>query len=150
MVSLIFFAGIATTFYYMIRLSKLGLTSCYSLIRSYFNAKKYLTWSGTNDEEHQRYYAVIYGASNKAGNAYAHYLAAEGFNLILIERNIEPLNLLEIQLNHTNADIVVMKFAPDKFDEDSLNRTLSTAKNVPVKIFVNCKNSKRPPFPSQT
>ena len=40
-------------------------------------------------------YAVIYGASTHAGHTFAHYLADKGFNLILIERDLQPLNDLE-------------------------------------------------------
>jgi len=40
-----------------------------------------------NAPSNQRSYAVIYGASNKAGKAFAFYLMQKGFNLILIERD---------------------------------------------------------------
>tara|TARA_B110000305_G_C18801527_1_gene342883 strand:- start:39 stop:155 length:117 start_codon:yes stop_codon:yes gene_type:complete len=38
---------------------------------------------------------VINGAGNKAGKAFALYLMANGFNLILIERDVEILEVLE-------------------------------------------------------
>ena len=46
-------------------------------------------------EQNSRAYALIYGTGNKAGATYAHYLAEQGFNLILIERDMQPLNTLE-------------------------------------------------------
>ena len=39
--------------------------------------------------------AVIFGCNTKVGNAYAHYLAKNKFNLILIERSMGPINVLE-------------------------------------------------------
>lgn len=41
---------------------------------------------------------MIYGTGNRAGVTYAHYLADMGFNLILIERDAQPLNDLENDL----------------------------------------------------
>jgi short-subunit dehydrogenase len=41
---------------------------------------------------------VIYGTHNPAGQTYAFYLADKGFNLILIERDMQPLNDLENKL----------------------------------------------------
>lgn len=46
-------------------------------------------------EEIQKSYAIIYGASNKAGKLFAYYLMSKGFNLILIERDGESINSLE-------------------------------------------------------
>lgn len=43
---------------------------------------------------------MIYGVNNKAGKAYARFLAEKGFNLILIERHKAPLDELESQINH--------------------------------------------------
>ena len=40
-------------------------------------------------------YAVVYGCNNKAGRAYSYYLMNKGFNLILIERDIESIQALE-------------------------------------------------------
>ena len=42
-----------------------------------------------------RCFAVIYGAGNKAGKAFAYYLMEKGFNLILIERDQQTLEGLE-------------------------------------------------------
>ena len=46
-------------------------------------------------ESNGRAYAVVYGTGNRAGVTYAHYLAEKGFNLILIERDLQPLNDVE-------------------------------------------------------
>lgn len=63
------------------------------------------------------YSAVIYGASTKVGKIFALYLAQQGYNLILIERDMNQLNLLEVNLN---ADLLsppkILKVVMDKFD----------------------------------
>ncbi len=70
------------------------------------------------DREESRYYAVIYGAANKAGKIFANYLAFKhNFNLILIDscklsevedelvskfidQSIEPPNIIKVELNN--------------------------------------------------
>lgn len=81
---------------------------------------------------------------------YAHYLAKRGFNLILIERDMNQLQLLEVNLQTDLLDrIKITKIVIDKFDQDSMWKALHNAQVSahtdvsPVKIFVNCKNSKR-------
>ena len=93
---------------------------------------------------------MVYGASTKVGKAYAHFLAKQGFNLILVERDMEILNHLEVNLI---ADMLnppkVTKIVLDRFDQDTLNKALvgplkaANQANSPVKLFVNCKNSRR-------
>jgi short-subunit dehydrogenase len=56
-------------------------------------------------ESNGRAYAVVYGTGNRAGVTYAHYLAEKGFNLILIERDLQPLNDLENQLREKFANM---------------------------------------------
>ena len=85
-------------------------------MRSYFNAKKYLKSDGTNDGEHPKYYAVIFGSAPIPGRGFAHYLAEKGFNLILIERSIDPLNSLELSIRKNNNSIIIHKVVLDKFD----------------------------------
>ena len=48
-----------------------------------------------SDQMDVKAYAVIYGCNNKAGKAYSYYLMEKGFNLILIERDIESIQALE-------------------------------------------------------
>ncbi len=63
------------------------------------------------------YSALIYGASTTVGKLYAHYLANRGFNLILIERDMNQLNLLEANLNTELLNrIKITKIVIDKFD----------------------------------
>ena len=50
------------------------------------------------EEDTQDSFAIIYGASNNAGKAFALYLMERGFNLILIERDAESLQDLEDNL----------------------------------------------------
>ena len=63
-------------------------------------------------------YAVIYGANNKAGKAYSYYLMEKGFNLILIERDIESIQALEGQLRKLlpQSSSNIQKIVLNKFD----------------------------------
>lgn len=115
-----------------------------------------------------RAFAVIYGTGNRAGVTYAHYLAEKGFNLILIERDIQPLNDLENQLKEKFANMaasmnngvggakgkgaptptfqvvspVIYKVVLNKFDQEALAVGLNHVKDLPVKLIINCKNSR--------
>ena len=70
-------------------------------MKSWFNARKYLVpiadkypkdaRLGSDQGEKKKSYAVIYGASNKAGKSYAYFLSKAGFNLILIDRDSKSL-----------------------------------------------------------
>lgn len=93
----------------------------------------------------QKSYAVIYGAGNKAGKSFAYYLMARGFNLILIERDGDSIQLLEDQLRKLMPDknTIFVKIVLNKFDQDSINWAVSKYSTFPVKIFVNCKSSKK-------
>ena len=94
------------------------------------------------------YTAVIYGAGTKVGRAYAHFLAQKGFNLILVERETRSLDNLEVNLK---ADLLkeplITKICLDRFDVDTFARQVTAKikfhKDSPVKLFVNCKNSRR-------
>jgi short-subunit dehydrogenase len=76
---------------------------------------------------------------------FAHYLADKGFNLILIERDIQPLNDIEISLTQkfNNNPPIIHKIEINKFDPESLSKKFMPLKDLPVKLFINCKNSKR-------
>ena len=94
-------------------------------MKSFFNANKYLyPYSDRfpnlsaqqkkqlkgDQQPSQQAYAVIYGASNKAGKAFSYYLMEKGFNLILIERDRNSLDKLITELrkklSNLNPDIV--------------------------------------------
>ena len=115
-------AGMSCSFHLWGRLRSI-ISSCSCWFWSFFNSKKYLqpfsdkypaavqpSQSGSRGaqqapssgpaqevvaETSQKAYAVINGAGNKAGKAFALYLMAKGFNLILIERDVEILEVLE-------------------------------------------------------
>ena len=86
-------------------------TSTY--LKSFGNAKKFKS-ARKNDVV---YTAVIYGASTTVGKMFALYLAQQGFNLILIEREMNQLNMLEVNLT---TDLLnppkITKVVIDKFD----------------------------------
>lgn len=92
--------GAASALYHFYYWGSRASTSLYIRFKSLFNAKKYLDSGslishidfGKNSlgvqQADGKAYAVIYGASTRAGITFAHYLADKGFNLILIERDL--------------------------------------------------------------
>ena len=146
MLKFTFYLGMATTLYYTLKFTYRSVSWFWTYFKSFFNAKKYLK-SQTSEDASRRYYAIIYGAANRAGNSFAHYLASKGFNLILIDRDPQPLNDLENDIKSlmrkslTQPDII--KVTLNKFDYDHLSRALHPTKDLPIKMFINCKNSKR-------
>jgi short-subunit dehydrogenase len=129
-------------------------------LRSFFNSKKYLSSKVEGQSlksrvlpKNDRYYAVIYGANNRAGKAYAFYLLEKGFNLILIESDISSHRgdcpLVDLQ-GDLLAQAAENKFVPDiqviklqKFDVESVHNSLAHVLECKIKIFVNCINTKR-------
>jgi hypothetical protein len=103
-------------------------------IYSFFNAKKYLSPisdkypddprlkqiqpSSGPGRNNQKSYAVIYGASNKAGKSFAYYLMSKGFNLILIERDGESIQQLEDTLRRMlpEQNPIIIRAVLSKFD----------------------------------
>ena len=98
-------------------------------------------------ESSEKAYAVIYGANNKAGKAFSQYLMEKGFNLILIERDGDSLQALEEQLRKLlpERNPIIIRIVLNKFDKDSINWAVCKYSTYPVKIFVNCKTSKKAP-----
>lgn len=151
------------TFSYWIgkKLSRFG-QDCKTYFKSMTNASKYVsskiaskgtpTGDATADStprNRQAYSAVIYGAGTKVGQTFANYLAKKGFNLILVERDLQSLENLEVSLNVNNiVDPIITKIVLDKFsfDMDTFQKQVVgklKAHKGPVKIFINCKNSRR-------
>ena len=96
-------------------------------VYSWFNKRKYLSpitdkFPVVADQEaqapEQKSYAVIYGASNKAGKSFAYYLMSKGFNLILINREMESIQILEDQLRKVLPLLnpTIIRIVIDKFD----------------------------------
>ena len=113
--------------------------------KSVSNASKYLNPTSGRSTT---YSAVIYGAGTKAGRIYAHYLAQKGFNLILVERDQHSLNNLQQNVKFDLAtEPLITTIVLDKFDMDTFNKTvvqkMKAHKDSPVKLFINCKNSRR-------
>ena len=104
------YLGVASAFYQIYYWGSRASISLYIKFKSLFNAKKYLDSESLisniefgvpnqgSEPAGGRAYAVIYGASTRAGSTFAHFLADKGFNLILIERDLQPLNDLENSL----------------------------------------------------
>ena len=150
----IFLLGFGTAMYYVGK----GIACLSNRLRTYFkslsNGSKYLQANTKEISEgagqKRSYTAVIYGAGTKVGRIYAHFLAEKGFNLIIVERDAASLNNLEVTLN-TNLiqEPLITKIVLDKFqfDMDTFNKQVLTKlkahKNSPIKIFINCKNSRR-------
>ena len=88
---------------------------------------------------------MIYGACNRAGIAFSKYLARQGFNLILIDRDMQPLKDLEkiLKEQFTNVLPTIHLISMTQFEADSVRNAILPIKDLPVKLFINCKNSKR-------
>ena len=74
-------------------------------------------------------------------------MSSRGFNLILVERDFNQLQDIEANLKRDSInEIKVTKIVLDKFDQDTLNKQLvkplNEHQNSPVKLFINCKNSR--------
>lgn len=112
--SSIFYLGLGTLALFASR----KLVRIYQRTKSYFksfgNASKYETSKSSSGKT---YTAVIYGAATTLGKMYSHYLASKGFNLILIERDMEQLKNLEAYLSsELLVPVKVTKICIDKFD----------------------------------
>ncbi|CDW86984.1 UNKNOWN [Stylonychia lemnae] len=142
----LFYLGLASSSYFLFKGTQTLGKWFIDYVRSCYNSKKFLASKiEKQNSEYERYYAVIYGAGNRAGNAFAHYLATKGFNLILIERDLMPLNDVEIsikQMLKKNTPQII-KIVLNKFDQDALSKNLDGTKDLPIKLFINCKNAKR-------
>jgi len=60
----------------------------------------------------QRYgdgYAMITGASDGIGKAYAKILADEGFNLYLVSRSLDKLEAVKKEINDKHGDKIIVK-----------------------------------------
>lgn len=103
-----FYFGLGSALYSLFYITRTTSRKFFTYLRSIFNSKRFLNplspiafqaFGNTQPELHtSRAYALIYGTGNRAGMTYAHYLAEKGFNLILIERDIQPLNDLENEI----------------------------------------------------
>jgi hypothetical protein len=92
--------------------------SLFAWRRAYSNADRFLKSKGKSKSgEEVTYTAVIFGVHTKVGQAYAHFLAEKGFNLILIERSREAIDAVEAQLKVDNLRPKILKsIVLDKFD----------------------------------
>ena len=142
--SSIFLLGLGTLSWQGFKYFRSFYKNCKTYFRSVSNASKYLNSSSSKST----YSAVIYGAGTKAGRIYAHYLAQKGFNLILVERDQHSLNNLQQNVKFDLAnEPIITTIVLDKFDMDTFNKTvvqkMKAHKDSPVKLFINCKNSRR-------
>ena len=88
-------------------------------------------------------WAVVTGASSGIGEAYAHRLASEGINLIIVARRSDRLETLAAELRRThsvNARIVVA----DLSAPEGVEQILKTAVDVDVGIVVSNAGSTKP------
>ncbi|CDW73879.1 UNKNOWN [Stylonychia lemnae] len=140
--------GMASASFCLIKLMASGVQSVGLYLKTFFNAKKYTSSQmefSIGSMNQSKYYAVIYGTSNRAGRSFAKYLAGKGFNLILIDRDIEVLMNFEKELKSEFEErkIQICSIELNKFDVDQLRAKLLPLKDLPVKLFVNCKNTKK-------
>jgi len=85
--------------------------------------------------------ALIAGASEGIGAAYAQQLAAEGINLVLVARRKEPLVRFADELI-SKYGIEVICVQEDLADPDAADRILNQVKGIEINIFIyNAGNS---------
>ena len=149
--SSIFYIGLGASIYFLGKTFACLTQRFLTYFKRIGNSKKYLNTVSEKlgpTGSPLTYTAVIYGAGTKVGRAYAHFLAQKGFNLILVERETRSLDNLEVNLK---ADLLkeplITKICLDRFDVDTFARQVTAKikfhKDSPVKLFVNCKNSRR-------
>lgn len=87
---------------------------------------------------HRRYgpWAVITGASDGTGAAYARQLAAKGLNLVLIARRPGPLNELARELEQQHG-ISTRTANTDLYADGAADQVLSVAQGLNVGLFVS-------------
>lgn len=85
--------------------------------------------------------ALIAGASEGIGAAYAHHLAAEGINLVLIARKKEPLERFAAELS-TRYNIETHCIQEDLASPDAANRIMTHVQAHAINLLVyNAGNS---------
>lgn len=136
--------GGLTALYWSLWLVKKVLKKSFIFCQSFFNARRYLDAKTPDPKRAVSAFAVIYGAANKVGRAYSQFLLEKGFSIILIDRDMRTLNDLEYSLQDFMVQSgSIFKIQLGKFDQDSIQYALKDVSDKPVKIIVNCKNSKR-------
>ncbi len=94
--------------------------------------------------------ALIAGASEGIGAAYARQLAAEGINLVLIARKKDQLERFALELT-TQYGVVVNCIQEDLADPDAANRIMDQIRDEQIDIFIyNAGNSYIGKFEEQT
>jgi uncharacterized protein len=79
--------------------------------------------------------AMVAGASEGIGGAFATYLAKEGLDLVLIARRIQPLQQLAEQLE-SSYNIKVTCITCDLSDEDSVAQILGKLNGMEINLLV--------------
>ncbi len=82
-------------------------------------------------------WALITGASDGIGEAFARALAAAGFNLIVVARRAAKLQTLVDDLSATYS-IEAVAFAIDLSLESNVNELLSRTAKYPIGLFIPC------------
>ena len=81
-------------------------------------------------------YAIVTGASEGVGRAYAKYLAKEGFNLIVIARRKELLDSLKEELeNEYHINVIIIN--KDMRSEETYTEVENTIQDKNVTVLVN-------------
>jgi len=93
-VKFFFLFGMASSLYVITPLLYRPALSLYQYIRSLRNTPLFTECN----QKYKKSYAVIYGANNIIGKAYAKKLSGLGYGLVLVDRDLEKLNRLENEL----------------------------------------------------
>jgi uncharacterized protein len=81
-------------------------------------------------------WAVITGASDGTGAAYARELAARGLNLVLIARRLPPLEALAAELAAAH-EVEIRVASIDLYDADASPQVIAAAEGVEVGMYIS-------------
>jgi short-subunit dehydrogenase len=79
-------------------------------------------------------WALIIGGSEGVGAAFARKLAADGFNLVLVARKLEPLQQLSDELTAGGADVRIASV--DLAQHDALNHVRAVTDDIEVGMLI--------------
>lgn len=89
-----------------------------------------------NKLQHYGPWAIVTGASSGIGEQFSRQLAEAGFNLIIVARNKEKLNSLQVQLQNSHG-VEVEPIAVDLSGEHSVQAILNACVNRDVGLLIN-------------
>lgn len=82
-------------------------------------------------------WALVTGASSGIGKEFCYHLAALKFNLVIVARRIDRLNVISEELKRKhNVEILVV--ALDLAEEKFMDKLTVTTADIPISLLINC------------